>query len=102
MNAMSAIQEAQNGLASYLAEVERHLEATLVDGAGPGLDKGDTLMAAARHLCLGGGGKRARPMLTRLFGEALGIEDKLLVEFGVVAELIHSASLLHDDVVDAG
>ncbi len=102
MNAMSAVKEAQNGLASYLAEVERHLESTRVDSAGPALDKGDTLMAAARHLCLGGGGKRARPMLTRMFGEMLGIIGEPLVELGVVAELIHSASLLHDDVVDAG
>lgn len=102
MNAMTAIQEAQSGLASYLARVEAALEAALVDGAGPGLEKGDTLMAAGRHLCLGGGGKRARPMLARLFGEALGVEEEELVRVGVAAELIHSASLLHDDVVDAG
>jgi octaprenyl-diphosphate synthase len=51
---------------------------------------------------MGGGGKRARPMLVRLFGDAVGVPEAPLVEVAVAAELIHSASLLHDDVVDAG
>jgi octaprenyl-diphosphate synthase len=59
------------------------------------------LVNAARHLILGGG-KRARPMLVKIFGDALGLDDRKLVEAGVAAELIHAASLLHDDVVDAG
>ncbi len=88
-------------LSDFLGMVEQRIGAALVDGdAGPGV-KGDTLMEAARHLILGGG-KRARPMLVRLFGDAVGVPAERLVECGVAAELIHSASLLHDDVVDAG
>ncbi|WP_224246027.1 polyprenyl synthetase family protein [Hyalangium gracile] len=89
-------------LSDFLAVVEQRIGAALVDGdAGPGV-KGDTLMEAARHLVMGGGGKRARPMLVRLFGDAVGVPADKLVEIAVSAELIHSASLLHDDVVDAG
>jgi heptaprenyl diphosphate synthase len=61
----------------------------------------DTLLASARHLCLGGG-KRARPMLVKIFGDTLGVNDAQLVDVAVAAELIHAASLLHDDVVDNG
>ncbi len=59
-------------------------------------------MGAARHLCLGGGGKRARPLLVKIFGSACDAPPEALVQIAVAAELVHSASLLHDDVVDAG
>ncbi|ADO71946.1 polyprenyl synthetase family protein [Stigmatella aurantiaca] len=89
-------------LSNFLGIVEQQLGAVLVDGdAGPGV-MGDTLMEAARHLCLGSGSKRARPMLVSLFGDAVGLSSEHLVDVAVSAELIHSASLLHDDVVDAG
>ncbi len=89
-------------LSDFLEVVEQRIGAILVDGdAGPGV-KGDTLMEAARHLCLGGGSKRARPMLVHHFGDAVGVGGEPLVEVATAAELIHSASLLHDDVVDAG
>jgi octaprenyl-diphosphate synthase len=89
-------------LTDFLGVVEQRLSSMLVDGnAGPDV-KGDTLMEAARHLCLGSGGKRARPMLVRLFGSAVGVKPEQLVDVAVASELIHSASLLHDDVVDAG
>lgn len=61
-----------------------------------------TLTAAARHLCLAEGAKRARPQLTYAFGEALGVPGDASLDIALAAELIHSASLLHDDVVDAG
>src|SRR3954468_14276130 len=93
---LDPIQAAQLELADFLADVEKAL-----DGALPHA-RGDTLMGAARHLCMGGGAKRARPMLVRLFGDAVGVPAERLVECAVAAEMIHSASLLHDDVVDAG
>lgn len=82
----------------FLLEVEEALRAQL-GGSSPG--GRDTLTQAARHLCLSGG-KRARPLLLKIFGETLGVEDARLVDAGVAVELIHAASLLHDDVVDAG
>lgn len=89
-------------LSDFLGAVEQRLTATLADGdVGPDV-KGDILMEAARHLCLGSGGKRARPMLVRLFGHAVGVGAEPLVDVAMAAEMIHSASLLHDDVVDSG
>lgn len=54
-----------------------------------------------RHI-VGGGGKRLRPALTLLAGRALNpsIDEKKLVKLAAVVEFIHTATLLHDDVVD--
>ena len=70
----------------------------------PPLVASDTqlLLDAARHLCLGGGAKRARPRLVFAFGEVVGTKAEGLIDVAVAAELIHAASLLHDDVVDDG
>ncbi len=86
----------------FLEEVETRLRRALE--AEPPLVPSDTrlLLEAARHLCLAGGAKRARPRLVHAFGEVLGVDDAALVEVAVAAELIHAASLLHDDVVDDG
>ena len=89
-------------LSDFLGSVEQRLGAMLADGHPGPETQGDTLMEAARHLCLGAGGKRARPLLVRLFGGALGVDASRLVDVAVAAEMIHSSSLLHDDVVDAG
>lgn len=86
---------------AYLGEVERILEVALADAAGD-QPRGDMLMTAARHLCIGGGGKRIRPILVHYFCRALGVADGRVPEAGAASELIHSASLLHDDVVDNG
>lgn len=82
----------------FLEQVEASL---LTQLGGPSPRAGDTLIQAARHLCLNGG-KRARPMLVKIFGDTLGVPSEKLVEAAVSAELIHAASLLHDDVVDNG
>jgi geranylgeranyl pyrophosphate synthase len=41
-------------------------------------------------------------MLMKIFGDTLGVPEDKLVQPAVSAELIHGASLLHDDVVDTG
>jgi len=46
------------------------------------------------------GGKRIRPMLTLLAGRALGSEESDHVTLATIVEFIHTATLLHDDVVD--
>lgn len=82
----------------FIEQVEASL---LTQLGGPTPRESDTLIQAARHLCLNGG-KRARPMLVKIFGDTLGVSSDRLVEAAVSAELIHAASLLHDDVVDNG
>jgi octaprenyl-diphosphate synthase len=57
------------------------------------------LQAAARHL-VSAGGKRIRPMVSLLSCGACGAEMKRAVPYAVAAELTHSATLLHDDVID--
>ncbi len=52
------------------------------------------------HYIVGNGGKRLRPMLLLLVAKALAaINDKHLI-LAAVVEFIHTATLLHDDVVD--
>lgn len=46
------------------------------------------------------GGKRIRPILHYCLCQLLGYSGKHWLDVGAIAELIHAASLLHDDVVD--
>src|SRR5262249_60233019 len=77
------------------------LVSVLAHGSGE-VGQSDTLLNAGRHLCIGSGGKRVRPTMVHLFGLAAGAPETGLLNVAVAAELVHSASLLHDDVVDAG
>ncbi|QZN96482.1 octaprenyl diphosphate synthase [Symbiopectobacterium purcellii] len=49
---------------------------------------------------IGGGGKRIRPMIAVLAARALAYEGDKHVTFAALIEFIHTATLLHDDVVD--
>jgi octaprenyl-diphosphate synthase len=49
---------------------------------------------------IGAGGKRIRPRLVLLFARALGFEGPERFELAAIVEFIHTATLLHDDVVD--
>ena len=46
------------------------------------------------------GGKRMRPMLTVLAAKALSYKGKDHISIAAIIEFIHTATLLHDDVVD--
>ncbi len=46
------------------------------------------------------GGKRIRPRLVLLFADAFGYEGPAKYELAATVEFIHTATLLHDDVVD--
>lgn len=46
------------------------------------------------------GGKRMRPKLVLMFANALGADSPASRELAAVVEFIHTATLLHDDVVD--
>ncbi len=49
---------------------------------------------------LSGRGKRLRPMLTLLAAESAGGVTPGSLHFAAVAEIVHTASLIHDDVID--
>lgn len=46
------------------------------------------------------GGKRIRPLTHYFLTQLLGYKGKQWLDVGTIAELIHAASLLHDDVID--
>jgi octaprenyl-diphosphate synthase len=50
---------------------------------------------------IAGGGKRLRPALSLLAAKATGHTGTRHIEVAVIIELVHTATLLHDDVVDA-
>ena len=52
------------------------------------------------HYIVSAGGKRIRPRLVLLFSEALGFAGQQRFELAATVEFIHTATLLHDDVVD--
>jgi len=54
----------------------------------------------AEHI-IGGGGKRLRPLLCVLAGRACGIGTDKHIEAAAFIEFVHTATLLHDDVVDS-
>ncbi|MFA5626950.1 MAG: octaprenyl diphosphate synthase [Thiohalomonadaceae bacterium] len=53
------------------------------------------------HYIINSGGKRLRPLLVLLVARALGYQGTQHIDLAVVVEFIHTATLLHDDVVDA-
>jgi octaprenyl-diphosphate synthase len=57
--------------------------------------------AVVGHLAFAGG-KRFRPLLTLLCARAAGLTDPARITVAAVGELLHTATLLHDDVVDDG
>jgi octaprenyl-diphosphate synthase len=50
---------------------------------------------------LGGGGKRLRPALLMLSANYAGRKDHSAIRLAAVVELLHSATLIHDDVIDS-
>lgn len=52
------------------------------------------------HYIVDGGGKRVRPMVVLLAARACGATGDDAIQLAAVIEFIHTATLLHDDVVD--
>ncbi len=110
-SALSVLAESLDGkpeedrLAAHVADVEAlleedlgALEAALLDAVADGPSPA---REAAHHL-VARGGKRVRPLALLLSAACFGRVPPAARELAVVAELIHSATLLHDDVVDDG
>lgn len=52
------------------------------------------------HYIIGSGGKRLRPMLALISARACGYKAEQHIDVATIVEFIHTATLLHDDVVD--
>jgi geranylgeranyl pyrophosphate synthase len=85
---LASIREAP-GLAGYLDELEDRLEAAVVGHPG--------VVAAVSSDALAAGGKRLRPLLV-FFASSPDAEPS--VAAGVAVELVHMATLVHDDLID--
>jgi geranylgeranyl pyrophosphate synthase len=85
MNALAAVHAP--GLDDYLAGLEERLQATVAGHPGTVAEAGAEALAA--------GGKRLRPLL--VFLTAPG---EPALPAGVAVELVHMASLVHDDLID--
>ncbi len=84
---------------SFLSPVQEQLklvEARLHAQAG---DRHPDLRAALEQI-LSAGGKRIRPTLGLLVGNMLGASEDKLVTLGAAVELLHTATLVHDDLID--
>lgn len=57
------------------------------------------LNSALQHL-LASGGKRIRPAITLLTGGMLGADKDRLITLAAAIELLHTATLVHDDLID--
>ena len=53
----------------------------------------------ARYL-ISGGGKRIRPLLLLLSAKSLGCTSHSRIRLGAVVEMLHTATLVHDDIID--
>jgi geranylgeranyl pyrophosphate synthase len=85
----------------FLEQVEQALLARVTPEstvAGPSA----LISRIARHLTGARGAHRVRPLTVQVVGTSLGAAPERLVDLAVAAEMIHTASLFHDDVVDEG
>ncbi len=91
--AASRLVELRSLFGADLAYVERELESAAKDGLAPATQSASHLLAA--------GGKRVRPLCVLLSAACFREHGHDAArDLAVVAELVHLATLLHDDVVD--
>ncbi len=57
-------------------------------------------LAAALNILLSTGGKRIRPILTLLIGKILNGEEEKVITLAAAIEMLHTATLVHDDLID--
>jgi geranylgeranyl pyrophosphate synthase len=88
VTSLAEIREAP-GLESYLDAIEERLARTVASHPG--------LVAAVGNEALAAGGKRLRPLLVFLSTPAA---DEPSIAAGVAVELVHMATLVHDDLID--
>ena len=81
-----------DSIAPDLRDMERAIQANFHSDV--------VLIPDVSEYLISSGGKRIRPMLLALAARAFGGAGARVVTMGCVVEYIHTATLLHDDVVD--
>jgi octaprenyl-diphosphate synthase len=90
----SLLAQATTLVADDLQQVEERLASMLDSEVG-------AIPRVAGHVAFAGG-KRFRPLLALLSAQAAGYDDEARLAVAAVGELLHTATLLHDDVIDGG
>ncbi len=88
MNAVSFIAPVQEDIQAVEAIMRTQAEEYHAD------------LKAALELLISAGGKRIRPALTILTGKMLGAPQEKLLTLAAAIELLHTATLVHDDLID--
>lgn len=70
----------------------------ILPGFLPELSRTPPLLLQAMHYAATGGGKRIRPLFVYAAGRALKLDENRLDSIAVAIELIHTYSLIHDDL----
>jgi len=84
-----AIELCQSDMARVNACIHENLQSDIM------------MIPAIGHYIVNSGGKRLRPLLCLLTAKLFGYQGDRHIPLSVVVEFIHTASLLHDDVVDS-
>lgn len=87
------IEEINSLVAADLKAVDQRIESRLYSDV--------MLINQLSHYIIGSGGKRLRPILVLLSAKAVGYQGHSHIDVACIIELVHTATLLHDDVVDA-
>src|SRR5437660_6056253 len=90
--ATSSVKEIFELLREDLAAIEREFGRDTVSNVAAITDIGEYLR--------GGGGKRIRPALLLLSSKLFNYEGRGAIRLGAVVEIIHTATLVHDDIID--
>ena len=96
---LTGARDPQASLAPLIALVQEdmaHVNRLILDRARSNVE---LIPELARHL-IDSGGKRLRPMLTLASARLCGYEGDAHVRLAAAVEFMHTATLLHDDVVD--
>jgi len=86
-----------SALEKFFSEVRESVDAKL-DGLVPSSDTPPARLYEAIRWSLFGEGKRFRPALVIAVGRVFGVPDKKLLRTAAGVEMIHTYSLIHDDL----
>lgn len=91
---MSDSTDFHTRLKHYQSRVDKALESCLP----PAHSDNHQLAEAMRYSVIGGGGKRIRPAMVYAAGTSLGVDEAILDIPACAVEMMHTYSLIHDDL----
>ena len=97
MNLQQSHLKATTEQQAEISDWQQHFESILDQYLPPAKVNPGTLHQAMRYSALAGG-KRFRPVLVYASGKALGLNREMLDPLACAIELIHTYSLIHDDL----